>query len=378
MNPAKITTSGLQSSVAQLIRAVAVWWLTQLSELLPENVAKWLTDAGRRNLVVVPDDESIRLLVRDDWGHIHGQASFSRDADIRSAIDHTLKQHGLRRREVSLGLALPSEKFFSREITLPREVGQSLEAVALGDLLHNTPFRQDDICYDYRTAPFGERIVVTQTVIRREFVDEALSKIEIEPEELDFLEMHDAAPTEAPFSRLLLRNNPVNGFWLPTAFGALTVTCVALALGAAVLKYRQQQGVLAALNTELPTVREQAHKVRTALQAADQKVAALVELHARKQEGVGLLDLWEELSRVLPDDTWLQELRLSKSGDKPGYRLTISGFSAAAASLVEALDKSPLLDDAALTAPISLDPLEKRERFIVEATVRRKPAKIMP
>jgi general secretion pathway protein L len=89
------------------------------------------------------------------------------------------------------------------------------------------------------------------------------------------------------------------------------------------------------------------------------------------------LQVWEELSRILPDDSWVQELRLAQQGQN-GHELTITGFSTAAASLVEVLDRSTLLANVALTAPISLDPIEKRERFVLKARIENAVAKGAP
>jgi hypothetical protein len=49
----------------------------------------------------------------------------------------------------------------------------------------------------------------------------------------------------------------------------------------------------------------------------------------------------------------------------------MAGFSAAAASLVGLLDGSPLFAEAALVGPITVDATEGRERFIIQAKVKR-------
>jgi general secretion pathway protein L len=46
------------------------------------------------------------------------------------------------------------------------------------------------------------------------------------------------------------------------------------------------------------------------------------------------------------------------------------GFSSAAASLVGLVDRSKLFTDASLTAPVTLDSIEGRERFSLQAKLR--------
>jgi len=86
-----------------------------------------------------------------------------------------------------------------------------------------------------------------------------------------------------------------------------------------------------------------------------------------------VLDLWEEVTRILPAHTWLTEFRLTETGSKREEQITLSGFSGAAPSLVSIIDSSPLFFDAALTSPIAFDSGEGRERFSIQARVRAAP-----
>ena len=79
---------------------------------------------------------------------------------------------------------------------------------------------------------------------------------------------------------------------------------------------------------------------------------------------VSTLEVWDELSRILPDHTFLTELRLVDG------RVTLSGFSSDAARLVRTIDQSPLFAGAALTAAITPDNAESKERFSISFKVR--------
>jgi general secretion pathway protein L len=79
---------------------------------------------------------------------------------------------------------------------------------------------------------------------------------------------------------------------------------------------------------------------------------------------VGILEIWDELSRVLPDHTFLTETRIADG------RVTLSGFSADAARLVRIIDQSPLFTGAALAAAITPDATEHKDRFSISFKVR--------
>jgi general secretion pathway protein L len=144
---------------------------------------------------------------------------------------------------------------------------------------------------------------------------------------------------------------------------------VVLGLLAAGLTYWRQAAVLDELDAKIAAARGKAQQVRAAIDKLEQKQATLLRLRTRKAEEPGLLDAWEEATRVLPSHSWLTELRLSETSDK--RQISMSGFSAAAASLVGMIDQSPYFADTALTSPIALDSVEQRERFALQAKLKR-------
>jgi general secretion pathway protein L len=79
---------------------------------------------------------------------------------------------------------------------------------------------------------------------------------------------------------------------------------------------------------------------------------------------VSVLEVWDELSRILPDHTFLTESRIADS------KVTMTGFSSDAARLVRIIDQSPLFSGAALTAAITSDATEHKDRFSISFKVR--------
>jgi general secretion pathway protein L len=74
----------------------------------------------------------------------------------------------------------------------------------------------------------------------------------------------------------------------------------------------------------------------------------------------------------LPDGVFVSDMRLVEA--REGERsIEIVGLADSAASLPALFDRSPLFAEAKLTAPITPDPIEKRESFSLQAKVRRNP-----
>jgi len=79
----------------------------------------------------------------------------------------------------------------------------------------------------------------------------------------------------------------------------------------------------------------------------------------------GSLAAWDELSRVIPDHTFLTEVRVA------GGAITLSGVSSDAARLVRILDGSRLFTGATLVGPITPDANEQRDRFRMSLKLRK-------
>ena len=139
------------------------------------------------------------------------------------------------------------------------------------------------------------------------------------------------------------------------------MSACALAVLTVGLRYQRQQRVLDTLAVELDTTRSKAQRVRASLDKLGANHANLSRLRVQKRDAPSLLDIWEEVTRVLPSHSWLTELRLSDVSPGKEQQIVITGLSPVAASLVGLLDRSPMfrgggVDRADLNRP------ERRQR----------------
>src|SRR5262249_11958724 len=95
----------------------------------------------------------------------------------------------------------------------------------------------------------------------------------------------------------------------------------------------------------------------------DAATAALHTLERRKYESPAAVIVLEELSQVLPDNTYVTELRIE--GDK----LRVIGLSRDAPSLIGLIERSHHFSRATFFAPTTRAPNEPGERFHIEATI---------
>ena len=87
----------------------------------------------------------------------------------------------------------------------------------------------------------------------------------------------------------------------------------------------------------------------------------------KKQTMPARIDLLQELTLLLPNDTWLERWQVK------GDAMQIIGQSAKASALIGIVEASPLFVDAAFISPVTTDPRTNKERFVLSARIGRGP-----
>jgi general secretion pathway protein L len=365
----------LQSRAAEIpnrLDRMRQWWLSEFLALFPERIERWLAGSDGKFLVVVPKKDTVSFQVLDDMRQPLAVRSISRVQYSCTMVDDVLQTYGLERNS-AIGVRLPLNKMFCRKLTLPIEASRSLDQIVMQDLIAKTPFRLDDICWGYvaRKAADG-KIIVWQWVVRRDFIRDEIASLSIDPARVAFVDAACGCDDGTPSPMISMRQDRVPDRPWPYKAAAILIYC-ALALAAFTfwLKYSQQQSKLDDLNAQVTAVKLKAASARAAIEKLGQRQANLSRLRLQKTAQPGLLDIWEEVTRILPTHSWLTELRLSEAQDKREQQVTMTGFSAAGSSLVALVDRSPLFFDTSLIAPIALDSVERRERFALQAKLKK-------
>jgi len=364
------SNASLQAS--QLMARFGHWWLREFLALFPERIAQWLTGFGKIVLVLAQDEAFAELCLRSSGGAQLDSLRVAREEYTEASIDNFLRHNKLTRSDVTIAVVLRPEKFFTRKLVLPRQAGNAVDGIVARDLAKKTPFRLEDIYYDYAIVRDADKLTVTQQLAKRDSVEAAAVAFGIEVSDIGFLDaatqQKDAA--QEPAIRIHRERNDRTS-WTRRAAAALAGSAVLLALTAGGIDYWRQQSALDALGPQIAKMRQQAQEVRDAFTKLEHRQNSFSRLFARKRHAPALLDIWDEVTRLVPSDSWLTELHVTDASPSPDFRLAVSGFSTAAAKLVATFDRSPLFREAALTTAIALDPTEQRERFALQAMVRR-------
>ncbi|QPC90773.1 PilN domain-containing protein [Mesorhizobium sp. INR15] len=118
-----------------------------------------------------------------------------------------------------------------------------------------------------------------------------------------------------------------------------------------------------ALDDEITTAQVQAKKARASLQKRQTELEQTEKLRAEKKSTVSVVRILAELTRLLPDSAWVTDLA------SKGNQITITGFAASAADLIQPIDASPLFSAPEFSSPVVRVPGQTGERFTITAKV---------
>jgi general secretion pathway protein L len=350
------------------------WWLTEFLNLFPEPTGKWLLGPGRATLVLAHDGD-VRILELLNSGEPRCAPIQLTSVDFSAeSIDGFLRTHGLRRGDADIVIRLPQGMFFCRKLVLPTQAAASIDQIVAADLIRKTPFRLQDVYHGYSvTTPDSSRkIIVWQWVVRRAFVHDAASAFDLSVNDVAFVHSATSDDAVGPAPRIALHSNGKNRrSWIRTSMLALLCGVGVLTLATGVVKYQRQQALIEDNEGRIANARVRAQKVRSEFDRVQERQNALSHLRGQRRDVPGLIDVWEEATRLLPQQSWLIELRLTDLPEKKEQLVAMNGFSTGATDLVKLIDRSPLLAEASMTAPVTIDPVEGRERFALQAKIKR-------
>jgi general secretion pathway protein L len=262
-------------------------------------------------------------------------------------------------------MVLAADRFLFKPLELPTRATEFLGGIVRSQIDRLTPWNADAAAFGH-TAPTdagGGRIVVTVASTARSALRPLVEQFAAHGARSIAISTRDpAAPTDA--APILVLRESLSGVDLAGVRRVLLTILLAAALAAA-------GAVVAAvvIGNDLQarqdaTARRIAERRATLLAAKnareDPATAAERELARRKNETPSAVILLEVLSQILPDHTYVTELRLEDN------KLRLTGISRDAPSLIRLIEQSHHFAHAAFFAPTTRAPSDPGDRFHIE------------
>jgi general secretion pathway protein L len=272
-------------------------------------------------------------------------------------------------RGTQVELVLRPDRFLFRPLELPKRAGEFLDGIVRAQIDRLTPWSATDAAFGWTHPADAPNDRISLTVV-------ATARARIAPylQALSGLGVNSVVVSARPHGGSGA-TAPIRVFE-QGARGALDVARVrrALLVVLAVTSLTAALAVTTAqiLGDDLETrqrdlarrIAERRVALVTGREAAGAATPAQRELERRKHETAASVMVLEALSQVLPDHTYVTELRVE--GDK----LQVIGITHEAPSLIRLMEQSPHFTRATFFAPTTRAPGDPGDRFHIEARIK--------
>jgi general secretion pathway protein L len=337
-------------------RDLSAWWLAGLLETLPHGRLGWIQGQAIPRLLVCREGDSVLCEIQSITDP--AAAKIPLRTFGAPVLDAWLSEHNLTRGQIRIGAKIDRKLFFVRDLQLPSAAKPALPRILDQEVLRRTPFQPDDILHGatIRTCANPDILSLHHWIVRKDRVEQALTEFGLLLSDVDFLATSGVENDCSPVIWLRDKNHEESP-WGRQAIRMLAASALAVVIIGAFAFEWCQASVANGLEMTLSETREKA------LGDGHGSFNRRAQLFAMKAN-VSILEIWSELSRILPDHTFLTEARLT-NGD-----IAITGLSADAARLVRLIDDSPLFTRATLATGIIPDATEQKDRFSITFRVR--------
>ena len=347
------------------------WWTGELLGMVPA-----LAGATRVPLIAL-DGTAVVLLEPRPADGAPGERVEVAELDAAraaGAVRAMLERAGESRGRARLALA-PGEALV-RRVTMPAATEENLGSVLGFEMDRLTPFRSEEVYHDHRVisrdAAAGT-IGVLLALARREVVDARLAQMRELGVSVQGVAVREEVPRSGPALDVLPsaqrgeRERPRERI-VKQSLGAAALVLLVAALAIPALRKRAD---VHAIKPALDKAYTDAQSTDTLVRELERQVADYNFLLAKKHGTGPTLAYIEEVTRLLPDNTWLQQFEIKATGK--AREVQIVGETISASKLIEILEQSQLLQNAAPRGTITRGSTPGTERFVIAAEARARP-----
>ena len=351
------------------------WWSGELIALVPQWMRQSSANAANGLLIEVTPQSVI--LQRWLQGSLTEQGRIDRqsgDLDTQGNAFQVLFSK-LHKRNEQVALWLTDTQCLVKQIELPLAAAKNLRQVLGFEMDRHTPFKAEQVYFDFRMLRVDNqktRLVVKLVVVPRLAIDNSLDLLARWGALVNAAYVAGIAAPDGdainlmPIERITAQPSKVRGINL----GLLMLTLI-LAMAAIIIPIWQKRQAVIALLPIVDRAKQQARET-DALRREQKRLAAEYNfMLEKKQEAPPLMELLDSLSRLLPDDTWVQQFNLK------GKELQIQGETGSSSRLIALFENAEILHNANFRSPLTKGQMPNKERFHLAAEIKTVPTAII-
>ena len=339
------------------------WWIGELAALVPAGPrAAWQRRRMRPVLAFDPPRATLwRPVVEAGRLAMTEHAAIALDGPAdevaaagRNAVAALARASGTA--TLAVTLVVPPRTVLRKQLVLPLAVEENLRQVIGYDLDRHTPFKGDELYFDavpIERDPARGILRVELATVLRTVADPLIARAESFGATVASISADGPQrAATAPLNLLPPERRPARGPWRRWQFWLPVAVLVAVTLAATVLPVWQKREYVIALGGLADRARAQAAVSETLRAELDRQVGDYNFALERKFGFPPTVQVIDDVTRIMPDDTWLTQLELRTARGKDVTReLSLRGESANAGRLVTVLEDSKLFAQAAPRSP---------------------------
>lgn len=344
------------------------WWGSQLVACLPERWRTLVEERSESLLLDLRADEVIVWREHADRTNEYARIARNLPADAQSAEFQRLR-NAIDDPGVRTVLCIPADRVLQRNLTLPAAAEENIRQVLAFEMDRQTPFKADQIYFDSRVTgrdASGRNLLVELVLLPRAQLDQELAAVPPGAAALDGVDAWRGEPGGARRQINLLpaeRRARRRDMRLPLNLG-LAALVVILLLFNMDESLTNRAAAVEAMRAEVEKSNDEARQVATLRKTLADSIAGANFLSDKKRNSPLTDALLDDLTRRLPEDTYLERLQIDNG------QVQLQGQAKEAAKLISLLSNSTCLGDPRLQGQIQPDPRTGKERFQITADLK--------
>ena len=329
---------GSSSSATQAFSRFLSWWQQQLTECVPVSVRNRLARA-RRSAMWSPTVDRV-------W------AAAADGSESKPFLSSALAQRG-----GDVALVIGEANGFRRELEMPLAVQDRLQQVLSYELDRLTPLKPSELYYDFRVSQKN----LANGTCTVELA--AAPRLRVDPMLADAKRRNIAvtrmllAPTDVDTSLDLFNASKAHTddasqkqSWVTPLLAGL---CVALALALVALPLWQMRRQVIELMPVEAAAKADAEVASVVQRQLEKQIGEYNLPLARKHGAPLVVQLLDDLSKRMPDDTWAQSIEIRTVPNQKGKELVIQGETGSGGKILQLVQESPMIKDPVLKATMT-------------------------
>lgn len=335
------------------------WWSGQLATFVPPAWRRVLA-RGESRLLLRPTDGAVEVLAsRDGALSLRMRVANAQLLELNAGLAE-------RRDARERWLVMPGARVLRRPLSLPLAAAPRVRDVLVHEIDRQTPFAADQVAFDWRVLSRDEdagKLNVELVAVPLDRLDaeisalgplaSSLSGVDVEVDGR-VLGVNLMPPARRSSDRHTLA-------WVHLALLAVFVIGAWFMLWQSLENRRE---AVAELQAVVDQRQVEARRVAALREQLDTAAGGATFLAGMREARPRVLEVIDELSRRLPDGTWLERLTINQG------RVVLQGLSNEAAGTIGWLQASPYLADPAFTGAVQPDPRSGAQRFTLTADLR--------